>query len=62
VKDEVVAAAEAGLAAATELPDDPGATGKAEMLAALKVYDVAETRLDDAMDAYLAATVKGKRT
>lgn len=57
---EVVAAAEAVLAAARELPA-VGAS-KEQVIAALRKYDAAETRLDDAMDAYMARMSKGNRT
>lgn len=57
MKDEVVAAAEALLAAARELPT-VGAT-KEQMLAALRKYDAAESRLDDAIDAYMVSARKG---
>ena len=60
MRDDVVAAAEAVLAAASELP--AVGAGKEQVLVALRKYDAAETRLDDAMDAYMAAAAaKGKK-
>lgn len=59
MRDEVVAAAEAVLAAAKELP--AVGAGWEQMLATLRKYDAAQTRLDDAMDAYMEASAKGKK-
>lgn len=61
-KAEVVSAAEAVLAAARELPEDPIAASKADVITALKRYDVAENLLDDAIDAYIRQAPKGKGT
>lgn len=58
-KAYVVAAAEALLAAAKVLPDDPKAASREDVLAALKRYDTAENRLDDAIDEYMGAARKG---
>jgi len=52
-KNEVVSAAENLLAAARLLPEEPLLTTTEEVVAALKRYDVAENRLDDAIDAYM---------
>lgn len=62
MKREVVAAAEALLAATKELPEDPLVTSKEDVMAALKRYDAAESQLDDAIDAYIRQAPKGKRT
>lgn len=59
MRDEVIAAAEAVLAAARELP--AVSAGKEQVVAALRKYDAAEMRLDDAMDAYIEASAKGKK-
>jgi hypothetical protein len=62
LKDAVVAAAEAVLAAAKELPQDSLSTRTEDVVAALKRYDVAEAQLDDAIDAYIRHAPKGKKT
>jgi hypothetical protein len=62
LKDAVVAAAEAVLAAANGLPLDSLSTRTEDVISALKRYDVAETQLDDAIDAYIRHAPKGKRT
>jgi hypothetical protein len=58
-KLEVVLSAEALLAAANALPDSPESAAQDHVLAALKRYDAAENRLDDAIDNYMAAARKG---
>ena len=50
----VVAAARALLEAANALHEDPRTARREAVLAALKTYDAAETRLDDAIDEYMA--------
>ena len=58
-KAEVVLSAEALVAAAKGLPDNPEGVPRETVLAALKRYDAAENRLDDAIDNYMAAARKG---
>lgn len=58
----VVAAVEALLAAAQKLPENTRVADKDAMIAALKAYDAAEEKLDDAIDAYMASARKGLAT